>query len=123
MESKIDQIKDPRAREFSQDCFDTKSVTELKIPHTPADADSADLNEWNITSEAWSEAMDAALHDLLEEAEYLFQKTVKVDEDIALRRWGASCNTPWGIVTRWGRNKEEALKKLHDYVMGLDARD
>ena len=120
MKTKIDQLENPHAREFARDCFDMKSVVELKVPHSPSNANPDDLSKWNLTPEAWSEAIDAALYDLLEETNSLFQKTLTVDEDIALGRWCASCQTPWGIVTSWGSDREEALKKLHDNIMGVD---
>lgn len=97
-----------------------KSVAELKIPHTAADANPDELDEWGLTPEAWSEAMDAALHDLVDETESMFRQTLKIEEDIALGRWCASCNTPWGIATRWGRDQEEAGNRLHNHVMGAD---
>lgn len=123
MESKIDQLNNPQAREFAQDCLDMKTVAELKTPHSPADANPDDLSEWDLTPELWSEAIDAALFDLVEETEFLFQKTFKADEDIALGRWCASCKTPWGIATSWDSTREEALKKLHDNILGLDDND
>ena len=119
MESKIDQINDPQIRAFAQDCLEMKTITELRALHLPGEADRNDLREWNITTEGWYEAIDAALFDSIQETESMFQNTLKVDEDIALGRWCASCKTPWGIATRWGPSREEALKKLHDNIMGL----
>jgi len=118
--SKIDQIADQQTREFARNCLETKSVAELKISHSAADADPEELDEWGLAPEAWSAAMDAALHDLVDETECLFEQTLKVEEDIALGRWCASCRTPWGIATCWGRDREEARNRLHNQVMGAD---
>ena len=67
--------------------------------------------------------MEAALYDLVEQTEFLFKKTLKVGEDVALGHWCASFKTSWEIATCWGLGKEEALKKLHDNIIGLNEKD
>jgi hypothetical protein len=56
---------DGQVKAFAIACFDTNSIEELQAPHTPADADSADMNTWGITADEWSLAIDAALLERL----------------------------------------------------------
>lgn len=57
-----------QTKAFAEACYDTNSIDELSAPHAPADADEADMQEWGITAEQWSQAIEAARQEMLADA-------------------------------------------------------
>lgn len=57
--------RDPH-NNFAVACFDMNSIDELQAPHAPIDADETDCQNWGITPEEWSDAVEAALNEKLE---------------------------------------------------------
>ena len=50
---------------FAVACYDMNSLSELQESHTPNDADESDMRTWGITAEEWSDALEAALNEAL----------------------------------------------------------
>jgi hypothetical protein len=61
--NRINELKG-KCKEFAAACYEENSMEELSLPHTPSDADEADMREWKITAQEWSNAIEAALQDL-----------------------------------------------------------
>lgn len=54
-------------RKFAIACIEMNSVEELTELHTPDDADEIDCKEWDISPQEWSNAVEAARLDMIDE--------------------------------------------------------
>ena len=64
---KIDQLEG-QAKEFAIACYNYNSLDELKEAAS-SDADATDCKTWKINEQQWKEAVNAALSDMLADAQ------------------------------------------------------
>ena len=107
---------------FAVACYDMNNIDELQKPHTPDIADDFDCDEWGISPEEWSDAIDAALHDRICNLPVKFVG-ITTNDDLSEVFVTYSINDTKFTVTReydsvW--NQYEIMEDVHEIVCDDD---